>query len=51
MTAQTCCAMILSSATRRVARVLTTAVQSSQVLPAATARRAEEKMKAFIVEY
>ena len=33
-----------------MARMLTTAVQSSQVLAAAMARRAEEKMNAFMVE-
>ena len=41
---------MLSSETRRMARVVTTAVQSSQVLAAARARRNEEKMNAFMVE-
>ena len=33
-----------------MARMLTTAVQSSQVLAATMAKRAEEKMNAFMVE-
>ena len=33
-----------------MARVVTTAVQSSQVLAAARARRTEEKMNAFMLE-
>ena len=41
---------MLASDTRPMASTLTTAVQSSQLLAAARARRAEEKMKAFMVE-
>ena len=41
---------MLSSETRPLARTVTTAVQSSQVLAAARARRAEEKMIAFMME-
>ena len=41
---------MLPSETRPLRTALTTAVQSSQVLAAARARRAEEKMNAFMVE-
>ena len=41
---------MLSSSMSLAAMVLTTAVQSVQVSAAARARRAEEKMRAFIVE-
>ena len=46
----TCCAAILSSDESRSATTEMTAVQSVQVSAAARARRAEEKMKAFMVE-
>ena len=41
---------MLSSSMSLAAMVLTTAVQSVQVSAATRARRAEEKMRAFIVE-
>ena len=47
--AQTCCVAMPTSDVRPLTIVLTTAVQSSQVLATARARRAEEKMNAFMV--
>merc|ERR1719237_1293569 len=49
-TRMACWAATLSSEERRAAMVETTAAQSLQLSAAARARRAEEKMKAFIVE-
>ena len=49
-TVQTCWLAMLASDTSPMASTLTTAVQSSQLLAAARARRAEQKMNAFMVE-
>ena len=48
--AQTCCAMMPSSEVRPSTILLMTAVQSSQVFATVRAKRAEEKMKAFMVK-
>ena len=50
LTRTTCCAAMLSSEDSLAAMVETTAVQSLQLSAAARARRAEEMMKAFMVE-